>query len=140
MFQKLSPHLIDLIRDALLKSFWRKNALISFLRRMSVSEGYLASLRQDESKRAWLDRLFPDLEKSVKGAPALMQIATALAEQTTFPDLAGWEDCAQKVKAAEGAVDALKKYMGLTEKAAGEDKEAAKRLGYEYRAPWKLEV
>jgi hypothetical protein len=127
MPEKLSPHFIDLIRDALLKSFWRKNALVNFLRRMSVSEGYLATLRNEEPKRAWLDRLFPDLERSAKGTSALNDIAKALADQTTFPDLTGWEDSEQKVESARAAVDALKDYIARKKREADDEQEAEER-------------
>jgi len=50
--------LIELNRDALLKSFWWKNSFIKFLRRMPISEYTLTSFRQDESKRVWLDLRF----------------------------------------------------------------------------------
>src|SRR5205823_4950391 len=96
MPEKLSPHFIDLIHAALLKSFWRKDTLITFLRRMGVAESFLSTLRYEESKRTWLDRLFPALERHPKGAAVLQEMAKALADQTTFPDLAGWEDADQK--------------------------------------------
>ena len=63
MASKLSPHFIELVYDALLKSFWRKKALRNFLRRSHVSENFLGQLTDDESKRDWLDRLFRRLEE-----------------------------------------------------------------------------
>jgi len=58
MWPHSSPRLIELNRDALLKSFWWKNSFIKFLRRMPISEYTLTSFRQDESKRVWLDLRF----------------------------------------------------------------------------------
>ena len=65
MATRLAPHFIELVYDALLKSFWRKKALRNFLRRSHVAENFLGQLSEDESKRDWLDRLFKRLEESV---------------------------------------------------------------------------
>lgn len=127
MPEKLSPHFIDLIRDALLKSFWRHDALVSFLRRMHVAEKTLATFGKGETKRKWLDRLFPELEKHAKGAAVLSEMASALADQTTFPDLAGWENSIQLVAAANQAVGALKDYLKRKKKELDDERSAAER-------------
>jgi hypothetical protein len=127
MPEKLPPHFIDLIRDALLKSFWRRNSLIAFLRRMSIAETTLSALRSDESKRIWLDRLFPELEKHPKGSSALMDMAKALADQTTFPDLVGWEESVQMTEAAQVAVGALKSYINRKQKEVDDELAAVER-------------
>jgi hypothetical protein len=62
MASRLSPHFIELVYDVLLKSFWRKKALRNFLRRSHVSENFLGTLSDEESKRDWLDRLFKRLD------------------------------------------------------------------------------
>ncbi len=125
---KPPPHFVDLIREALLKSFWRKNALVRFLRSMGVSNGYLSTFRQDEYKRSFLDRLFPELEKSAKGPAALNAIAQALADQTSFPDLTGWEDQDVKLQQANEAVDNLKTYMNKKKREKdAEDREEERR-------------
>ena len=41
MIQGLPPHFIDLVQDALLKSFWTKKALRTFIRRSHISESFL---------------------------------------------------------------------------------------------------
>ncbi len=127
MPEQLPPHLIDLIRDALLKSFWRRNALVGFLRRMHLAEKTLATFQRDESKRVWLDRVFPVLEAHPKGTAVLQRMAEALADQTSFPDLENWEDSAQKIEAAKGAVAALKTYMAKKKKEADEERDAVER-------------
>jgi hypothetical protein len=111
MATRLAPHFVELVYDALLKSFWRKKALRNFLRRSHVSDNFLGTLSDEESKRDWLDRLFRRLEESERGQAAIQQMAKSLAEQKKFPDLENWEDSAQKIQAAEAAVTALKKYM-----------------------------
>lgn len=111
MSQWLPSHFIDLVRDALLKSFWRKPTLRQFLQRHHVKESFLATWAAEETKRDLLDRLFPKLEVTDKGQQVIKQIAISLADQIAFPDLKGWEDEALKQKAAMEAVSALKAYL-----------------------------
>lgn len=110
MDEKLTSHFLDLFHDALLKSFWRRNALLNFLRRNGISEAALASWQED-TKRTFLSRLIPKLETHPKGGRIIKGMAESLAEQTKFPDLEGWEDEAQKVQTAKSAVAALRAYM-----------------------------
>ena len=81
----ITPRLIDLTYEAALKSYWRKNALRMFLRTSSVSENYLSSWAEDETKRAFLDRLFQKLQTSDRGKSAIANMAKSLSEQATFP-------------------------------------------------------
>jgi len=127
MSEKLTPHFIELIRDAILKSYWRKKSLVGFLRRMSISEPTLATLRESETKREWLDRLFPELERHTKGPSILNDMAKAMADQTSFPDFAGLEDAVQKTELAQAAVDALKSYMNKKKKEVDDDHDVAER-------------
>ncbi len=107
----LPPHFIELVYDAVLKSYWRKKALKAFLRRSQISENFLAQLDESESKRDWLDRLFPKLEASERGRALIQQMARSLAEQKTFPDLENSEGAAEKVEAAKRAIASLKTYF-----------------------------
>lgn len=111
MPEKLPPHFIELVQDALLKSYWRRKAFRNVLRRNGVAESFLATWHEDESKRQLLDRLIPRLEAAEKGPAVLKQLAVQLADQTAFPDLTGWPDEKEKVAAAQAAVAALKKYV-----------------------------
>jgi len=43
MADKLPPHFLDLVADALLHSFWCKRSLRSFLRRMNIKDAFLAT-------------------------------------------------------------------------------------------------
>lgn len=121
----LSPHFIELIRDALLKSFWWKNSLIKFLRRMHIAENTLASFREDETKRMFLDRLFPPLESHPKGPALLNDIARALADQETFPDFINVENSAKKIEDAKAAVAALRNYLNKKSKEKDDEESAA---------------
>ena len=49
MSETLPSHFIDLVRAALLKSFWRKPTLRQFLSRHRVKESFLATWTSDET-------------------------------------------------------------------------------------------
>jgi len=111
MTESLPAHILELVADAALKSFWRRRALHDFLRRNGIAENFLATWTKEESKRDLLHRLFPRLEKNPNGPSTIKQIANNLIEQTSFPDLEGWEDSAEKKKSARDAVTALQAYV-----------------------------
>lgn len=111
MAAKITPRLIELTYEAALKSYWRHNALKKFLLASHVSESFLSAWAVGESKRELLDRLFPKLQTTDKGRALIFQMARNLSEQTTFPDLRGWEDSDQKIQAASKAVQELKEYL-----------------------------
>ncbi|WP_211224755.1 restriction endonuclease [Oceanospirillum beijerinckii] len=111
MAAKITPRLIELTYEAALKSYWRKNALRKFLRASHVSESFLASWAEAESKRDLLDRMFLTLQKTDKGKAVIYQMARNLSEQRTFPDLRNWEDSDQKIQDAHKAVQELKHYL-----------------------------
>lgn len=127
MSEKLPPHFIELVQDALLKSYWRKKAFRNALRRNGVAESFLATWAEDESKRQLLDRLIPALEASERGPIVIKQLAVQLADQETFPDLTGWPDEAEKIAAAKAAVTALKAYI-TRERSAGEVERARQAI------------
>lgn len=78
----------------------------------------------NETKRLLLDRLFPALERHPQATQFFLNLAQALAEQSAFPDLAGWEDSAEKLEAAERAVRTLRDHL----KSAGLDTDTRTRL------------
>lgn len=119
----LPPHFLDLVADALLHSYWRKRSLRSFLRRMGIRDEFLATWHDDgETKRDFIYRMIPYLEKSDAGQAALRSIARELADQVKFPDLDGWDDSAQMKARASDAVRSLKAYLGKQR----EDQQTAK--------------
>jgi hypothetical protein len=136
MATKLSPHFLDLVADAALKSFWRKRALHTFLRRVGISEKFLATWLESESKRDLLYRMFPVLENAERGPEVIAQMARALAEQTSFPDLENWEDAKLKKQQAAEAVKALKNYVEKERVAVADAKEqsAARARAAQLRA------
>ena len=116
---QLPPHYLELVADAALKSYWRRRALWTFLRRCGVKESFLATWLKEESKRDLLYRLFPKLEGSGDaGVRLINRMADSLIQQTSFPDLEGWEDSAQKKEDAKRAVAALKEYRESQHKEA----------------------
>jgi hypothetical protein len=125
MVARLPPHFLDLVYDAVLKSFWYKNSLRKFLRRTGIPESLLGDLPEEESKREWLDRIFPKLEESESGQTIIQQMAQFLADQKSFPDLARHEDSAEMTRQAKEAVAALGKY--LAEKQAEQQDEKEKQ-------------
>jgi hypothetical protein len=116
MADKLLSYFIDLVLDATLKSFWTRRALRQFLRRCHVSEQFLATWSSDETKRDFLYRLFPLLEKADRGESIIRLMATFLSEQETFPDLERWEGRGRK---KEGGIARRRGVKGVPEKAAG---------------------
>lgn len=129
MRKAASPHLTSLVFDALLTSFWRKSALQRFLRDCGISASFVGTLGPDESKRMFLERLFAELQQHAKGGPMLLRMAQALADQTDFPDLLGWEDSSQKIDSAKRAVLSLRKYLQST--ASDLNSEARRERGAE---------
>ncbi len=111
MAEKLPSHFVELVQDALLKSYWRRKAFRNVLRRNGVAEVFLDGWAEDESKRQLLDRLIPALERAERGHIVIKQLAVHLADQSTFPDLMGWSDEAEKLASAKAAVSALKTYI-----------------------------
>jgi hypothetical protein len=104
MKTKLTPYYVNLVYDACLKSFWRKKALSKFLCQCGVADTFINGWDPQESKREFLDRLFAELPKSERGRSGLLRMADFLMDQESFPDLQGWEDSAQKIKAAHADV------------------------------------
>jgi len=123
MADEIPSHFIDLVQDAMLKSFWRKNALLNFLRRHKISETFLASWQETETKRVFITRLLPKLEAHAKGGQILQQMAISLADQVKFPDLEGWEDAKEKVQSAQEAIEALRRYIEIQKQKTEEIKE-----------------
>lgn len=132
----ITPRLIELTYEAALKSYWRKNALRKFLRASHVSDNFIATWSEDESKRDFLDRLFEKLQKADRGKAVIFQMAKSLSEQTTFPDLREWEDSSKKIQDANKAVQELKAYIKKQDEEIKSEKERieAREQAREHRA------
>jgi hypothetical protein len=120
---KITPRLIELTYEAVLKSYWRRHALKKFLLASHIQESFLATWSNDESKRDLLDRLFPKLQATDKGKAVIFQMARSLSEKTTFPDLRNWEDSDQKIQEAHKAVQELKAYLRQQDEEIRNEKE-----------------
>lgn len=123
MAAKITPRLIELTYEAVLKSYWRRHALKKFLLASHIQESFLATWSNDESKRDLLDRLFPKLQATDKGKAVIFQMARSLSEKTTFPDLRNWEDSDQKIQEAHKAVQELKAYLRQQDEEIRNEKE-----------------
>jgi hypothetical protein len=95
---------------------------LNFLRRHKISENFLATWQETETKRVFVARLLPKLEAHEKGSQILKQMAISLADQVKFPDLEGWEDTKEKVQVAKEAVQALRQYLEIHKQKAEEIK------------------
>ena len=107
---------------------------MDFSSSLRVSESFLATWLKEESKRDVLNRLFPKLEASGDdGVRLINRMADSRIQQTSFPDLEGWEDAEQKVKDAQRAVAALKEYRDSQRKEAEQerDRKAARQRAQE---------
>jgi hypothetical protein len=120
---KITPRLIELTYEAVLKSYWRRNALRKFLTASHVANSFVGAWPEDESKRDLLDRLFQRLQVTEKGQAVIFQMAQSLSEQSTFPDLRNWEDSQQKIQDAHKAVQELKGYLKRQDEVIKSEKE-----------------
>jgi hypothetical protein len=123
MATKITARLIELTYEAALKSFWRREALRKFLRATHIAEAHIATWTSEESKRDFLDRTFQPLQRNERGQAVIFEMAKALSEQTSFPDLRNWEDSSQKIAAATKAVAELKSYMRAQSEQIREERE-----------------
>jgi hypothetical protein len=118
-----TPYLLELVADAALKSFWRKNALSRFLRRCGVAEPAISTWGAEESKRDFLFRILPQIEKHPSGSKVLSKMARELAEQKSFPDLEGWEDTKEKKARAKESVAVLREHLREKDQEVADEKE-----------------
>lgn len=130
MSNQLPAHYVQLVWEAAHKSFWRRQALHSFLRSSGISQSFLATWTPEESKRDFLNRLFPKLESTPSGIARINALADALLEQKSFPDLDGWDDTRLKKQEAQKAVSALSEYR--SEQVSKAAKERSRRKAREH--------
>lgn len=120
MGQSLPPHYVQLVWEATHKAFWRRQSLRDFVRRCGVKDAFLATWSEDETKRDFLNRLFPKLETTDGGVHVLNGMADSLAEMRTFPDLEGWEESPRMKEEAHKAVAALRLYLSKKKQEAAD--------------------
>jgi|APCry1669189034_1035192.scaffolds.fasta_scaffold24935_2 restriction endonuclease Mrr len=104
----LSPVFVELTQDALLKAIWFKGSLRLFLIQHHISEAALAQWHSDQSKRDFVEWLWPRLVKNEKGQNAILAMARTLVEMKHFPDLERKEDTKERIPEAVEAVNRLK--------------------------------
>lgn len=126
MISRITPRLVELTYEATLKSFHRRKALSTFLLTSSIPEAFISTWDQSETKREFLDRLFPKLCANDNGKIVIFKIAKSLSEKLTFPDMLGFEDSEQKIREATKATQDLKGYLANQESSIQTDQERKK--------------
>ena len=127
MNKRLTPSFIELTHDALLKAFWFKPTLRLFLQQHGVKESVLAQWNLDQSKRDYVDWLWPQLIKTDRGHEAILDMARSLAEMNHFPDLERKEDTKVRIPEAKEAITRLKVQVKKINATIEESTEAAER-------------
>ena len=120
--------LAELTFDAILKVFNRKKTFLRFLRSMGVKENVLLGFDPNETKREFLERLFPKMQDTDNGKKAILKMAIELAEFKDFPDLKGFEDSKQKIDSANEAVSKLNQCISEQHKKDTDEKEKARLI------------
>ena len=121
-----TAQLAELTFDSILNVFNRKNTFIRFLRSMGVKDTVLASFDPNETKRAFLDRLYPKMQSTENGKRVIIKMALELAEFKEFPDLKGFEDSAIKEKNAHESVSNLKNCLAELRQKVSDERERQK--------------
>lgn len=106
-----SHHLSELVFDAILKINNRKTTFIRFLRSKHIKDSILSQFDPGETKRSFLERLYPKLQNYENGQKAIINMALEISNMDEFPDLYGFEDSQIKISKAKESVAILKKYM-----------------------------
>jgi hypothetical protein len=107
----LPPFYVELVQDAILKIYWFKPSFREFLRRCGVPESTLATFAGDETKRTFLARILPQLERTDAGISIINKMTDSLLEQTTFLDLQKVENSKDRIKEAKQSQVALRSYV-----------------------------
>jgi hypothetical protein len=112
MKTRVTPHFVDLLYNCLLSSFWRKQSMKRFLRTNHIDEKIINSWNDEaETKRSFLDRMFPVIQNDKDGERIFAQLALALIQQNSFPDLIGWENSKELITSATAAKENLRTYI-----------------------------
>ncbi len=127
MNKKLSPAFVELTQDAILKVIWFKSSLRVFLIQHRISDSALAQWHSDQSKRDFIQWLWPRLVKDEKGQNAILAMARSLAEMKHFPDLERKEDTKERIPEAVEAVNRLRLAVAEINEAIRETKASEAR-------------
>lgn len=120
---KYTLQISELTFDAILKVFNRKKTFIRFLRSMGVKDTVLASFDPNETKREFLERLFPKMQNTENGKKAILKMALEVSEFKEFPDLKGYEDSSLKEINAQESVSNLNKCISELRKNTSDEQE-----------------
>lgn len=127
MHKRLSPAFIELTHDALLKAFWYKPSLRLFLQQHGIKDSVLAQWHADQSKRDFVDSIWPRLVGNERGHEAILRMARSLSEMQHFPDLERKEDTKIRIPEAQEAIARLREQVFRINKSLEETRAAATR-------------
>jgi hypothetical protein len=127
MSKRLTPSFIELTHEALLKAFWHKPSLRIFLEQHGIKDTALAQWHPDQTKRVYIDWLWPQLVKTEQGHRVILSMARSLADMQHFPDLERKEDTKYLIPEAEEAVSRLRERVRKVDESLQETRDAAKR-------------
>lgn len=98
-----------------------------FLIQHQISESALAQWQSDQSKRDYIEWLWPRLVKDEKGQNVILAMARSLAEMKHFPDLERKEDTKERIPEAMEAINRLRKAVAEVNESIRETKAAEQR-------------
>lgn len=127
MTKKLSSTFIELTQDAVLKALWFKPSLRLFLQQHGIKDSALSNWHADQSKRDFIQWLWPKLIKTDEGHNAILKMARSLAEMEHFPDLERKEDTKIRITEAKESVARLRAQVLKINETLRESKEAEQR-------------
>jgi restriction endonuclease Mrr len=127
MAKKLSSSFIELTQDALLKALWFKPSLRLFLQQHGIKDSALSSWHADQTKRDFIQWLWPKLIKTDEGHSAILKMARSLSEMEHFPDLERKEDTKIRIAEAKEAVARLRMAVSKVNETIRESKDAEQR-------------
>lgn len=106
-----SHHLSEIVFETILTVFHRKATFIRFLKSMHIKDSVLTEFSHYNTKREFLEYLFPKLQNSVNGQHAIVKMALELCKMNEFPDLNGFEDLKKNKLKAKEFVKVLREFI-----------------------------
>jgi hypothetical protein len=129
---RVSPNAIQALQDALVATFWRKKDLLAYLRAAVEDEHLLQGIDwlspdayKRESVSQFVNRLAADQGRH---RDLVLRLMSDVAAMDDFPQLAWLEDGPTKIKAAQAAVERLRRYMTPYEEELAEKVAAQNRI------------
>ena len=120
----INTEYIELTFDAAVKAYWHKQPFRVFLKNCGVSDKTIGMWAPEETKKAFLGRIFERIRVKEGGPAVLSKMAKTLAEKTHYPDLENLEDSEFKLKVAKTSRDRLKSFLDNQKRTQKEEADA----------------